>query len=159
MSREELRGRAGAADERVFAHLLTALEAEGIVSAERDKVRLATHEVRLTPEQQKVVDRVEAGLPGRRGRSAEPRGGAGAGRRLPATRSTSSSRCCVEARKLVRVKESLFFHARRSKPSRTSSWPCSGSARRSVPADIKDLLGISRKYAIPAARVLRRAAE
>src|SRR5262249_19082603 len=59
MSREELRGRAGAADERVFAHLLTALEAEGSVKAERDKVRLASHEVRLSPEQQRIVDQVE----------------------------------------------------------------------------------------------------
>src|SRR5512134_309401 len=36
MSREELRGRAGAPDERVFAHLLGALEIEGVVRTERD---------------------------------------------------------------------------------------------------------------------------
>src|SRR5262249_1445189 len=47
MPREELRGRGGGADERVFAHLLNTLEAEGSGKAERDKVRLASHEVRL----------------------------------------------------------------------------------------------------------------
>ena len=62
MSREELRSRAGASgrggdrrgaapDERVFAHLLGTLDAEGLVRTERDKVRLASHEVRLSPEQ------------------------------------------------------------------------------------------------------------
>src|SRR4030095_8191858 len=50
MSREELRGRAGAADERVFGHLLSALESEGTVKAERDKVRLASREGGETPE-------------------------------------------------------------------------------------------------------------
>src|SRR5207249_9415878 len=59
MSREELRVRTGGADERVFATLLTALEAEGALASDRDKVRLASHEVRLTPEQQRIVDRVE----------------------------------------------------------------------------------------------------
>src|SRR5207245_1967513 len=59
MSREELRGRAGGADERVFAFLLSSLGAEGTVKTERDKVRLASHEVRLSPEQQRIVDRLE----------------------------------------------------------------------------------------------------
>src|SRR5437773_652858 len=59
MSREELRVRAGGADERVFATLLTALETEGVVASDRDKVRRASHQVRLTPEQQRVVDRIE----------------------------------------------------------------------------------------------------
>src|SRR5262249_57626883 len=56
MSREELRGRIGAPEERMYAHLLTTLEAEGSLRAERDKVRLASHEVRLSPEQQRIVD-------------------------------------------------------------------------------------------------------
>src|SRR5207249_69317 len=59
MSREELRVRTGGADERVFATLLAALEAEGALASDRDKVRLASHQVRLTPEQQRIVDRVE----------------------------------------------------------------------------------------------------
>src|SRR5262249_17092477 len=60
MSREELRGRAGAADERVFGFLLSSLDAEGIVKIDRDKVRLASHAVRLSPEQQRIVDVLES---------------------------------------------------------------------------------------------------
>src|SRR5205814_4624266 len=59
MSREELRGRAGAADERVFGHLLETLAAGGVVQTERDKVRLAAHEIRLSAAQQTIVDRIE----------------------------------------------------------------------------------------------------
>ena len=51
MSREELRGRAGSADERLFAFLLSALDTEGVVKTDRDKARLASHEVRLSAEQ------------------------------------------------------------------------------------------------------------
>src|SRR3990172_705429 len=49
MSREELRTRAGGAEERLFAHMLGALESEGLVKAEKDKVRLASHEIPLSP--------------------------------------------------------------------------------------------------------------
>src|SRR6267378_3691318 len=59
MSREELRVRAANADERVFAHVLGALDAEGAVRVDRDKVRLASHELRLSPVQQTAVDRLE----------------------------------------------------------------------------------------------------
>ena len=60
ISREELRSRAGHAQERVFAQLLARLEAEGLVQSERDQVRLASHAIRLTPDQQRVVDGLEA---------------------------------------------------------------------------------------------------
>src|SRR5882724_3957973 len=59
MSREELRVRAANADERVFAHVLGALAAEGAVHVDRDKVRLAAHELRLSAVQQTAVDRLE----------------------------------------------------------------------------------------------------
>src|SRR5262249_15601489 len=45
MSREELRGRVGAVDERLFAYLLSTLEAAGALHVERDKVHLASHAV------------------------------------------------------------------------------------------------------------------
>ena len=60
ISREELRSRAGHAQERVFAQLLTGLEAEGVVRSERDQVRLAAHSIRLSADQQRVVDGLEA---------------------------------------------------------------------------------------------------
>ena len=92
MSREELRSRAGAADERVFAFLLSSLGVDGTVKTERDKVRLASHEVRLSPEQQRIIDRLEEDF--LRAEAAPPSAEeAWAGRGSAATRSTSCSRC------------------------------------------------------------------
>jgi len=148
MSREELRGRAGAADERVFGHLLSALEGEGTVKAERDKVRLATHEVRLTPEQQKVVDRVEAEFLGAAAAPPSPEEAmARAGQ--PGDEEHELFQVLVEARKLVRVKESLFFHASALESIQDKLVAMLRERKEIGPADIKDLLGISRKYAIP----------
>jgi selenocysteine-specific elongation factor len=148
MSREELRGRAGAADERVFGHLLGVLETEGVVKAERDKVRLATHEVRLGPEQQKIVDRLEAEFLGAAAAPPSPEEAmARAG--LPGDEEHELFQVLVESRKLVRVKESLFFHATALETIQDKLVAMLRERKEIGPADIKDLLGISRKYAIP----------
>jgi len=149
MSREELRSRAGGADERVFAFLLSALSADGTVKTERDKVRLASHEVRLSPDQQRVVDRLEDDF--LRAEAAPPSaeealgrvglGGGGEEHEL--------FQVLVQAGKLVRVKESLFFHARALDTIQTKLVALLRERKEIGPADIKDLLGISRKYAIP----------
>ena len=149
MSREELRSRAGSAEERVFAQLLTALEAEGVVKSERDKVRLASHEVRLTPDQQRVVERLEADFRAAGAAPAEPRGGAG-----PAGRQGHEEhelfQVLVADRKLVRVKESLFFHAEalRTVQAKLVALPARAQGDRAGrhQGPVRDQ---SRKYAIP----------
>jgi selenocysteine-specific elongation factor len=148
MSREELRGRAGAADERVFAHLLAALEAEGVVRADRDKVRLASHEVRLTGEQQKAADRLEQDYLGAAAAPPSPEEAlARAG--LSGDEEHELFQLLVETRKLVRVKESLYFHARALDAIQDKLVAMLRERKEIGPGDIKDLLGISRKYAIP----------
>ncbi len=138
MSREELRGRAGAADERVFSHLLGGLETEGAVKSERDKVRLASHTVRLSPEQQKIVDRIEAEF-----RSA------GAAPPTPEDPEDELFQLLVAGRRLIRVKESLYFHAEALKAVEDKLVALLREKKEIAPGDVKDLLGISRKYAIP----------
>jgi selenocysteine-specific elongation factor len=148
MSREELRGRAGAADERVFAHLLTALEAEGVVRADRDKVRLASHEVRLTAEQRKAADRLEQDFLSAAAAPPSPEEAlARAG--LSGDEEHELFQVLVEARKLVRVKESLYFHAQALDAIQDKLVTMLRERKEIGPGDIKDLLGISRKYAIP----------
>jgi selenocysteine-specific elongation factor len=148
MSREELRGRAGGADERVFAALLSALEAEGLVKTERDKVRLAAHAVRLLPEQQRVVDEVEQAF--LRAEAAPPapeeallRAG------VRGDEEHELFQVLVQSGRLLRVKESLFFHARALDAIQAKLVALLRERREIGPGDIKDLLGISRKYAIP----------
>jgi len=148
MSREELRGRAGAADERVFAHLLTTLEAEGVVRADRDKVRLASHEVRLTAEQQKAADRLEQDFLSAAAAPPSPEEAlARAG--LSGDEEHELFQVLLEARKLVRVKDSLYFHAQALDVIQDKLVTMLRERKEIGPGDIKDLLGISRKYAIP----------
>jgi selenocysteine-specific elongation factor len=138
MSREELRGRAGGADERVFGHLLAVLEAEGVVRSEKDKVRVASHSLRLSPEQQKVVDGIEAEF--RRAGAAPP---------TPEDTESELFQLLVADRRLIRVKEGLYFHADALKQIEGKLVALLREKKEIGPADIKDLLGISRKYAIP----------
>jgi len=148
MSREELRGRAGAVDERVFAFLLTALDAEGAVKTDRDKVRLASHEVRLSPDQQRVLDRLEEDF--LRADAAPPSAGEALGRAgLGGDEEHELFQVLVQAGKLVRVKDSLYFHARALETIQTRVVALLQDRKEIGPGDIKDLLGISRKYAIP----------
>jgi selenocysteine-specific elongation factor len=148
MSREELRGRAGAPDERVFAHLLATLETEGVVRVDRDKVRLASHEVRLTPDQQRATDRLEQDFLTAAAAPPSPEEAlARAG--LSGDEEHELFQLLIEARKLVRVKESLYFHAQALDAIQDKLVTMLRERKEIGPADIKDLLGISRKYAIP----------
>ena len=148
MSREELRGRAGAPDERVFAHLLAALQNDGVARADRDKVRLASHEVRLSAEQQKAADRLEqefltaAAAPPSPEEALARAGQSG-------DEEHELFQVLIEARKLVRVKESLYFHAQALDAIQDKLVAMLRERKEIGPGDIKDLLGISRKYAIP----------
>jgi selenocysteine-specific elongation factor len=148
MSREELRGRAGAPDERVFAHLVAGLESEGVVRTDRDKIRLASHDVRLSPDQQKTVDRLEQDYLASAAAPPSPeealtRAG------LAGDEEHELFQLLVEARKLVRVKDSLYFHAQALESIQDKLVTMLRERKEIGPADIKDLLGISRKYAIP----------
>jgi selenocysteine-specific elongation factor len=148
MSREELRGRAGGVDERVFAHLVGALQAEGVLAAERDKVRLAAHTVRLSGEQQRAVDQVEGDF--LKAGPAPPSVDEALGRAgLAGGEENELFQVLLDGRRLVRVKESLFFHTDALEAIQDRLVALLKERKEIGPADIKDLLGISRKYAIP----------
>jgi selenocysteine-specific elongation factor len=148
ISREELRGRVGHAQERVFAQLLTALEVEGLVKSERDQVRLGSHAIRLSADQERVVKGLEADF---RGAGAAP----------PSPEETLARhgvkgnerhelfQVLVADRTLVRVKESLFFHSLALRTVQDQVVALLREKKEITPADFKDLFGISRKYAIP----------
>ena len=91
--------------------LLTALESEGVVRSERDQVRLASHSIRLSPEQQRVVDGVEADFRRRRRRAAGVERRRSPGLASRARSSTSSSSSSWPTGSWSGCKESLYFHA------------------------------------------------
>jgi selenocysteine-specific elongation factor len=148
ISREELRGRVGHAQERVFAQLMTALEAEGLVKSERDQVRLASHVIRLSADQERVVKGLEAEF---RGAGAAPPSPEEALARhgVKGNERHELFQVLVADRTLVRVKESLFFHALALRSVQDQVVGLLREKKEIAPADFKDLFGISRKYAIP----------
>ena len=148
MSREELRSRAGAADERIFGAVLGTLDAEGAVRIDRDKVRLGSHEVRLDPGQQRIVERLEEEF--LRAEAAPPSPEEALGRAgVAGDEDHALFQVLIEGKKLVRVKESLFFHARALETIQDRLGTLLRERKEIGPGDVKDLLGISRKYAIP----------
>jgi selenocysteine-specific elongation factor len=148
MSREELRRRAGDTDERVFAHLLGRLDAERLVRSERDKVRLASHEVQLSPTQQRVVDQVESDFL-RTGAAPPSPAEALSHAGVTGDEEHELFQVLVEGKRLVRIKESLFFHTQALDTIQEKLVALLRERKDIGPADIKDLLGVSRKYAIP----------
>jgi selenocysteine-specific elongation factor len=148
ISREELRSRAGNAQERVFAQLLASLEAEGVVKSEKDQVRLASHAIRLTAEQQRVVSALEADY---RQAAAAPPSPEEALARLGIKGSEKHElfQLLVADRRLLRVKEGLYFHAEALGAIQDKLVAYLKDKKEIGPAGIKDLLGVTRKYAIP----------
>jgi len=148
MSREELRVRAANADERVFAHVLAALDAESVVRVDRDKVRLTSHELRLSPVQQTAVERLEHEF--REAAAAPPSAEEALGRAgLTGDEQHELFQLLLESRRLVRVKESLFFHADALEAIQDKLVALLRERKEIGPGDVKDLLGVSRKFAIP----------
>jgi selenocysteine-specific elongation factor len=148
MSREELRGRAGAPDDKVFAYLVGVLQGEGLIALDRDKVRLATHEVRLSSGQQRALEQVEQDFLKSAAAPPSPEEAlARAG--LQGGEEHELFQVLVEGRRLVRVKESLFFHAAALEEIQDKLVAFLREHKEVAPGEVKDLLGVSRKYAIP----------
>jgi selenocysteine-specific elongation factor len=147
MSKEELRTRLGV-EERVFVHFLERLVAAGAVEVERDKVRRAGHAVRLDPRQQAALERLEAEF---RGAGVAPPTFDEAFARLGWTRAEEQAlaQVLIDDRRLVRVREGLYFHAEPLREIQARVTAFLRERREISPQDIKDLLGVSRKYAIP----------
>jgi selenocysteine-specific elongation factor len=148
ISREELRSRAGNAQDRVFDRLLTDLEAEGLARSEKDQVRLGSHAIRLSAEQQRVVSGLDADF--LRAGAAPPSPEEALGKLgVKGTERHELFQVLVADRRLVRVKESLYFHADALGAIQDKLIACLREKKEIAPADVKDLLGVSRKYAIP----------
>jgi selenocysteine-specific elongation factor len=148
MSKEELRMRLGGIDERVFLFLLERVAARSVIVVEKDKVRLATHQVRLDPDQQALLDRLEGEF---RQAGVAPPSLDEAFAKLQMSRPEDQAlvQVLLDERRLVRVKEGLYFHAQALQAAEAAVLAFLREHRAITPQDVKDLLGISRKYAIP----------
>ena len=128
--------------------MLGTLEAGRLVKAEKDKVRLATHQVRLSPVQRMAVDKIETLFRSAGAAPPSPEEAlAKAG--LAGSEENELFQLLLEERRLVRIKESLFFHAEVLKTIEDKLVAYLKEKKEIGQAEMKELLGISRKYAIP----------
>jgi selenocysteine-specific elongation factor len=148
MSKEELRTRLGGLDERVFLFLLDRFAAGGAIAVEKDKVRLAGHQVRLDAQQQGRLDRLETEF---REAGVAPPSVEEAFATLGMTRPDEQAllQVLLDERRLVRVKEGLYFHVEPLRAAEVRVAAFLREKKEITPQDMKDLLGVSRKYAIP----------
>jgi selenocysteine-specific elongation factor len=149
LAREELRSKLpGRISAALFGRLLGDLQAAGLVAQERDKVRLASHTPRLSEAEEAVRGRLEtlyreAGL--------QPPGQAAALQQAAPDRKLAQAVFfrLVDDGTLIRIKDDLYLHrehVERAKGMLLDHLKAHGSI--GVPT-FKELLGVSRKYAIP----------
>ena len=116
--------------------------------SEKDQVRLASHSIRLTPEQQRVVSGLDVEF-ARAGAAPPSPEEALAKLGVKGTERHELFQLLVAERRLVRVKESLYFHAEALGVVQAKLVAYLQQKKEIGPGDMKDLLGITRKYAIP----------
>lgn len=148
MFTEELRSKFPRMEEKVFTALVQALAAEKTLEVSRDKVKLTSHSVDLSPERQAVADALEQVYLDARHQPPS------ADEVLEAQKLTRSDdremlQVLVDQDKLVRLKGDLFYH-------RTVLDHIEQQLRGHLEkqgelsaGEFRDLLQISRKYAIP----------
>ncbi|HEV8663212.1 MAG TPA: selenocysteine-specific translation elongation factor [Candidatus Methylomirabilis sp.] len=149
LAKEELRSKLpGKIGPALFGRLLTDLQAAGLVAQERDKVRLASHTPRLSEAEEATKAKLEALY---REAGFQPPGQEAALQQAAGDRRMAQAVFfrLVDDGTLVRIKDDLYLHrehVERAKDLLLTHLKTHGSI--GVPT-FKDLLGVSRKYAIP----------
>ncbi len=146
--REEVRGKSGGASDRVFAEALKVLSNKGIVKEEGALLRLAAHEVQVGEELGKVKTKLEgffktasfqppvlkevfnaAGTPDKAGKAA--------------------LQVLVDEGTLIRLKEDLIYHREAVDKAQGKLEDYLNDKDNISASEFRDLLGITRKHAIP----------
>jgi selenocysteine-specific elongation factor len=147
MSAEELRGKlAKGLDRKMLDALLVRLAGDGVVSRRGDLVRLGGDDVALSREQSKLAERIESRL-------------LAAGANVPALDDLRADvggpefdaivKLLVETGRVVKVTTTLLFHPDVVDDIRTQVLKAlDAEGELGVPA-FKDMIGVTRKYAIP----------
>jgi selenocysteine-specific elongation factor len=148
MFTEELRSKFPRLADKVFAAMVQDLAKAGALEVSRDKVKMASHSVTLSPDRQAAIEALEQAF--LEAHYQPP----SADEALEAQKRTSADdrellQVLVDQQKLVRLKGDLFYH-------RTVLEAIEAELRRYLEQQgeitagaFRDLLHISRKYAIP----------
>jgi selenocysteine-specific elongation factor len=148
ISSEELRAKVRGLGERVCLMGLEELRQQGAVVVERDRVRLATHEVALDDTRERILNELEAeflaaGYQPPRAEDLFAKLNIGKGN------DKALLQVLLDQGRAVRLKENVVFHRSNLAKAESLLVQYLRDHREITPIEFKDLLGISRKYAIP----------
>jgi selenocysteine-specific elongation factor len=148
MFTEELRSKFPGMEEKVFALLMHDLSAAEVLEVSRDKVKLTRHTVTLAPERQAIVDALEHTFHQAQYQppSVEE---ALAAHKLPLHDNRELLQVLVDQQKLVRLKGEIFYHTEVLTDIEQQLCAYIERTGAITAAEFRDLLNISRKYAIP----------
>jgi selenocysteine-specific elongation factor len=148
LSIEELRAKVRGLGERVCVLALEELRRQGIVVVERDRVRLATHQVALDDTRERLLNEIEAaflaaGYQPPRAEEVFDKLNIGKGH------DKALLQVLLDQGRAVRLKDNVVFHRSNLDKAESLLVGYLRDHREITPIEFKDLLGISRKYAIP----------
>ena len=148
ISIEELRAKVRALGESVCLMALEELRQHGEVVVERDRVRLATHQVALDDTRERILNELEAeflaaGYQPPRVEDLFAKLSIGKGH------DKALLQVLLDQGRAVRLKENVVFHRSNLAKAESLLVQFLRDHREITPIEFKDLLGISRKYAIP----------
>jgi selenocysteine-specific elongation factor len=148
ISVEELRAKIRGLGERVCLLALEHLRQRGDVVVERDRARLATHQVALDDARERILRELEAefltaGFQPPRAEEVFERLKVGKGH------DKQLLQVLLDQGRAVRLKENVVFHRTNLDKAELLLVQFLREHREITPIEFKDLLGISRKYAIP----------
>lgn len=148
MFTEELRSKFPGMAEKVFSALLQDLMAAGELEVSRDKVKLAHHTVKLSPAHQAAIEALEQAF---RQAAYQP---PSADEALEAHKLTQAEdrellQVLVDQQKLVRLKGDIFYHRDVCDEIERQLRVYLEEKGEITAGEFRDLLQISRKYAIP----------
>jgi selenocysteine-specific elongation factor len=148
ISIEELRAKVRGLGERVCVLALEELRRQGVVVVERDRVRLATHQVALDDTRERLLNEIEAaflaaGYQPPRAEEVFDKLNIGKGQ------DKALLQVLLDQGRAVRLKDNVVFHRSNLEKAESMLVKYLRGHREITPLEFKDLLGVSRKYAIP----------
>jgi selenocysteine-specific elongation factor len=162
MSREELRSRLSRSmDAKGYSLILGRLERAGQIQPLEGRVKIAGHQPRYTPDQARIAEAIEGEL------LENPVSPPGfeeivQNRRLAPATAREVWEARIDAGTIVRVAEGVFFHRRALDQVSERVRSHLTEKQKMTAAEFRDLIGSTRKYAVPLlewldqARVTRR---
>jgi selenocysteine-specific elongation factor len=148
LSTEELRAKVQGLGERVCLLALEQLRHQGDVVVERDRVRLASHQVSLDDTRERLLNEIEgeflaAGYQPPRVEEVFTKYKVGKGH------DRELLQVLIDQGRAVRLKDNLVFHRSNLEKVASILVQYLRDHREITPIEFKDLLAVSRKYAIP----------